>query len=428
LKLYWLLATGCWLLSPVPSAAQVFTQKGFAEVQGIGYPQTTAKDDTQLVGEALLRYEAAARPASWFRLNGSLDARADTHEQTDWDGISWSDRSIKRPGLAVRRLDAVLTRGPVALQVGKQFVRWGKTDILNPTDRFAPRDYLTVVDNEFLGVTAARFTAGLQSDTLDLVAARFTPSRTPLLDQRWAGLSAELEDLTLIDEGAEYPSRTQVGARWNHVGSGWEFSLSAFNGNNNLPLIKSGAPRLPGGAPLPPEASLPGNVVPNGLQIPITRVYPTMWMVGGDAAVPLPAVTLKGEAAFFGTSDAGADQYWLYVVQVERQSGEWMFIGGYSGEVVTTSRVQASFAPDRGLTKAFLGRISYTIDTNRSAAFEGAVRQNLDGTWLRFEYSQASGQHLRLTARATVIAGTPADFFGRYDRNSHVTISLRYSF
>jgi hypothetical protein len=416
------------LAAPGAALGQVFSQKGFVEGKGIFYPQTTANDDTQVVGEALLRYEAGLRPASWLRLNGSIDARGDTHDQTDWDGISWSDRSIKRAGLAVRRLDATLTGGPVTLQLGKQFVRWGKTDILNPTDRFAPRDYLAVVDSEFLGVTAARFTAGLQSDTLDLVAARFTPSRTPLLDQRWAGLTAELENLTLIDKGADYPGRAQLGARWNHVGSGYEFSVSAFSGNNNLPLIESGAPELPGGIPIPPAASLAGNVVPLGLQLPITRVYPTMWMIGGDAAVPLPAVTLKGEAAFFGTGDSRADEYWLYVIQVERQSGEWMFIGGYAGEIVTTSRVQAAFAPDRGLTKAFLGRASYTIDTNRSIALEGAVRQNGDGTWLRFEYSQASGQHLRLTARATVIAGTPSDFFGRYDHNSHVTIGLRYSF
>ena len=62
-----------------------------------------------------------------------------------------------------------------------------------------------------------------------------------------------------------------------------------------------------------------------------------------------------------------------------------MFIGGYSGEVVTTARAQVAFAPDRGLTKAFLGRARYTIDTNRSVSLEGAVRQNGDGTWLRFE-------------------------------------------
>ena len=284
-------------------------QKGFAEVRGIGYPQTTANDDTQVVGEALLRYEAAAKPVSWLRLNGSIDARADTHEQTEWDGISWSDRSLTRPGLAVRRLDATLTRGPLNLQVGKQFVRWGKTDILNPTDCFAPRDYMTVVDSEFLAVTAARFTAGLQSDTLDVVAARFTPSRTPLVDQRWAGLTADLENVTLTDNGAEYPGRTQFGARWNHVGPGYEFAISGFSGNNNLPLIESGAPQLPGGVPLPPAASLPGNVVPAALQVPIIRAYPAMWMVGGDAAVPLPIVTLKGEAAFFGTDDSRADQY-----------------------------------------------------------------------------------------------------------------------
>ena len=60
--------------------------------------------------------------------------------------------------------------------------------------------------------------------------------------------------------------------------------MSGFNGNNNLPLIESGAPQLPGGIPFLLAASLPGNAA--ALQIPITRAYPAMWMVGGDAAVP----------------------------------------------------------------------------------------------------------------------------------------------
>jgi hypothetical protein len=153
-----------------------------------------------------------------------------------------------------------------------------------------------------------------------------------------------------------------------------------------------------------------------------------MWMVGGDAAVPLAAFTIKGEAAFFGTDDPRADEYWLYVIQLERQSGEWFFAGGYAGEAVTTSRVQAEFAPDRGMTKAFLGRAGYTIDTNRSLAFEGAIRQNGDGSWMRFEYSQASGRHLRVTGRATWIRGDATDFFGRYSKNSNVAVTIRYSF
>jgi hypothetical protein len=425
---------GFWLaVAPlaVPVSAQNVSQKGFLELKGIGYPQTTPQDSTQAVGEALLRYEVSGKPAGWLKIAGALDARGDTHDQTEWDGVDIEDRGIRRPGMSVRRLDALVSRGPVSVDVGKQFIRWGKTDILSPTDRFAPRDYLTVVDNEFLAVSGARLTAGLQSNTLDLVWTRFTPSRTPLIDQRWSGLPESVQALPLVDAGAKYPTRSQVGARWNHVGSGFEFSLSGFNGNNNLPLIAS--PALAGGSSAPPTILPPCPALPSVScvavpPVPVMRVYPPLWMAGGDAAVPLKLFTVKGEAAFFGTSDAGADQYWLYVIQIERQAGEWFFVAGYSGEVVTTERVQAQFAPDRGMTKAFLGRAGYTIDTNRSVAVDAAVRQNGDGSWLKFEYSQASGRHLRLTAQATWITGEPTDFFGRYHRNAHATATFRYSF
>ena len=70
---------------------------------------------------------------------------------------------------------------------GKQPVRWGKTDILVPTDRFAPRDYLEVTDNDFLGVTGARVLYEKSGNTVDVVwLPRFTPSRLPLLGTRWA--------------------------------------------------------------------------------------------------------------------------------------------------------------------------------------------------------------------------------------------------
>jgi hypothetical protein len=414
--------------APSVAAAQTVAQRGFLEIQAIDYPQAAANDDTRVVGEALLRYEVSGKPLPWLRIWAGADARSDTHRQTGWNGIDWSDRTAKRPAIAIRRLDATLTRGPLTLDLGKQFVRWGKTDVLSPTDRFAPRDYLAVVDSEFLGVTAARLTAGLQSDTLDVIAARFTPSRMPLLKQRWAGLAPELQRLTLIDNGAEFPGRAQIGARWNHVASGLEFSLSAFRGNSHLPIVDAEVPTAVD-TTSPPLTGLPLDANTVGpVRVPVTRMYPAMWMAGGDAAIPLSSVTIKGEAAFFGSSDSRADEYWLYVIQLERQKGEWVFVGGYSGEVVTKSRGGTSFAPDRGLSKAFLGRAGYTIDTNRSIAFEGAVRQNGDGSWLRFEYSQASGQHLRFTARGTWIRGDSSDFLGRYARNSHVTVGLRYSY
>src|SRR5262245_59693660 len=102
-----------------------------------------------------------------------------------------------------------------------------------------------------------------------------------------------------------------------------------------------------------------------------------MLMAGGNVAIPSRWFTLKSEAAYFGSSDARADEYALYVIQLKRQSEEWFLIRGYAGEAVThRGSSTADFAPDRNLTKTILGRANYTTDTNRSVAFEATVRQN----------------------------------------------------
>jgi hypothetical protein len=116
------------------------------------------------------------------------------------------------------------------------------------------------------------------------------------------------------------------------------------------------------------------------------------------------------------------------VIQLERQTGEWLLVGGYAGEAVTRSRGQLTFAPDRGMARSFIGRASYTIDQNRSAAVEAAVRQDGAGVYLKGEFSKATGQHWRTTVSGAIIRGEPDDFLGQYRRNSHAAMSLRYSF
>jgi hypothetical protein len=409
-----------WGWPGVPASAQDVAQKGFLDVKAIAYPQTTALDATRAIGEALLRHDMMVKPAGWLKLVGVFDARLDTNGQTAWDGVDWSDREAKRPVLAVRRLDASVRRGTTTFSVGKQFVRWGKTDIINPTDRFAPRDFLTVFDNEYLAVTSARLTAGSDAGAIDVVLARFTPSRIPLLDQRWSGSASSVPVFAIEDEGAQYPDHPQIGARWSHVGRRAEWSVSGFSGNNHLPLM---AARLV----MPDLSSAPGQSagVPH---VAISRSYPAIWMIGGDAAVPLTWLVAKGEAAYFGSVDGRTDEYVLYVVQAERQIGEWLIVAGYAGEAVLTRRTTPGFAFDRGLTGAVIGRASCVIDTNRSVVFDGAVRQDGRGNWLRGEYSMARGQHVRFTAQASWIRGGTNDFFGRYNRNSNATVSVRYSY
>jgi hypothetical protein len=327
----------------------------------------------------------------------------------------------------VRRLSATLHKGPLTLEAGKQIIRWGKTDIVAPTDRFAPRDYLTVVDNDFLAITAGRLNFEKGSNTIEAVwSPQLTPSRVPLANQRWAppppssaqtvtvntAVGPLQVPVTIGNTQRTIPGGPQSGIRWNHAGP-VEFEFSLYHGFDHLPAFEPGKI----------------TVVPGGIRADVNVFYPQITVAGTDMAIQTRPFTIKAEGSYVSSKDSRADEYALYVMQLERQAGEWFFVWGYAGEAVTQRGTRtATFNPDRGLTKTFLGRANYTIDTNRSIAFEAAVRQTGNGVWIKGEYSQALGQHWRLTLSATGIGGDVNDFLGQYYRNSHGIVVLRYSF
>ena len=333
-----------------------------------------------------------------------------------------SDRGVQRPRLSLRRLTATLTHGAFTLDVGKQFIRWGKADILNPTDRFAPRDFLNVVDNEFIAVTGVRGVAQHGAETFEAVwVPRFTPSRVPLLDQRWTAVP-EAPSVPLVDAGAVFPEGSQTGLRWGHQGEGFEYSVSFFNGFNTLPNIEAFPAPVPVGA-TPCTACPPGAAA-----IAVRRSYPAIRTYGGDIAVPTKWFTIKGEAAYFTSSTPFTDEYVLYVVQLERQTGEWVIVGGYAGEAITVSRSTLAFAPDRGLTRSFVARASYTIDPSAAWGSKPPSVRTATACTASSSTPQARGQHWRATFTAIGITGQSDDFLGQYSRNSHVEAALRYSF
>jgi len=403
------LAAICGLLLPCVAGAQSFTQRGFFETRNTLFPEAVDRDSAHYVGEALLRWEVTWKPRPWLQLNGGFDARVDSHRQFDRDfRLDFADRGLQRPSLSARRFSVLVNKGGLTAEAGRQFIRWGKADILNPTDRFAPKDFLNVLSADFLGVTAARLTYERGPDTLDAVYQPvFTPSRGPLLNQRWVVVA---NPYPLDDQGSRLPGRGNYGLRWNHLARGYEYSFSFFDGVNHLPLLDAGFRVSPSPA------------------ITLQRYYARMRMYGADVAVPLRWFTIKTEAAYFTSSTPTADEYALYVLQLERQMGEWVFVGGYAGEAITRSRFPLDFAPDRGLAKTFLGRASYNLDANRTVALETAVRQNAAGMYAKLEYTQSVGNHWRWTAACTLLRGRDSDFLGQYHRNSNAQLILRYSF
>jgi hypothetical protein len=398
--------------------AQILSQRGYAEGSVSFFPQEAVNDPVRGVADALVREEVFAKPTDWLQFAAGVDLRANSHDQVDDDWApDWDDRGVLRPRVAIRRLSATYARGPVVVDAGKQFIRWGKTDIITPTDRFAPRDFLNVIVSEFLPVLGVRGSYHKAGDTFEGVwVPRLTPSRVPLFNQRWTVVPPAAIGIPIVDAGSDVPEGSQFGVRWSRVASRLEFALSFFDGFNHLPNIKS-------------------TITPTPPSIALAREYPAIRAYGADVALPTRWFTLKGEAEYFVNKPDGdpgraeqSDDYVLYVVQIERQSGEWVFIGGYAGEVVTTRRTVLTFAPDRGLAKSFVGRASFTIDPRRSMAFEGTLRQSGDGAYGKVEYSEARGQHWRFTVSGIAIGGDPEDFLGQYNRNSNFSVTLRYSF
>jgi hypothetical protein len=411
-------------LASMAGWAQNFTQRGYLETDLTAFPQTAPDDSSNFVGNAIFRWDLAYKLTPWLTFSGGIEAQTDTHLETERTfHLDWQDRGLLRPAFDLRSFKATVHKGIFTADLGKQFIRWGTADILNPTDVFAPRDYMNVVDNDFLGVLGARAVVEGGGYSVDMVVTRFTPSRMPLLDERWTVLPPDLTQ-PIENAATHFPGGADYGVRVKHVARAFEASASFFEGYNNLPLLAS-----PSAVPAPgvSSGSLPTTIY-------IERFYPKIRMYGADAAVPFQWFTLKMEAAYFQgltTQDLSAprsDDYLLYVTQLERQVGEWTFVGGYAGQAVTEARGAIDFDPQRGLTRAFLGRIGYNIDSRRSIAFEGAERQNGAGTWLRAEYSHLLGSHWRATAEAVVIAGDSTDFLGQYHRNSNFILKIRYSF
>lgn len=393
------------------ASAQNFSQRGFLETDLSLYPQTATNDSGQVIDENLLRYEAAYKALPWLRLAGSFDARFDTHQQVDRAAhLDWQDRSLQRPAFSLREFNAIITKNKLTAEFGKQFIRWGKADILNPTDRFAPKDFLAVTDPDFFAILAARVTYDTGSDSFDLVwQPRFTPSRTPLINERWTVIPPALAGITLVDLGSEFPGRSAFGARWNHIGSGYEFSASFYDGFNYLPDLRY-------------------TFDPATTAIDFIRTFPALRLYGADAAVPLRWFTIKTEAAYYTSPDQQQDEYVIYVLQFERQIKELSIVAGYAGSAITARTPTLQFSPELGFARAILAHAQYQIDSNRTVAMDAAVRQNGQGSWLRAEYSQTVGQHWRATAGFTWIRGDEGDFLGQYHRNSFALLALRYSF
>ena len=132
-----------------PSSAQTFSQRGFVEGARTCVPAGRSNDPINVAGDLLVREEVFVKPAPWIQFAAGGDVRANTHDQVEElaRGLLGSRRCGRR-----WRSAASARRSPRPLDARRRKAvhPLGQDRHRHADDWFAPRDFLNVIENEFL--------------------------------------------------------------------------------------------------------------------------------------------------------------------------------------------------------------------------------------------------------------------------------------
>ena len=234
----------------------------------------------------------------------------------------------------------------------------------------------------------------------------FTPSRIPLLDQRWTRAAGLRRRRGRGRPAPSFPKGSQAGIRWSHIG----------DADRVLAVVLRR---------LQPPAERRGRARPAARAVRSSCArYPPMRSYGGDAAMPTRWFTVKGEAAYFDLGSTPADRR---VRALRRAAGaadrRMGFVGGYAGEARDRAPrggdVRARPRPDAARSSA--GVVHDRPESQRRVRRRGPAERPRASTRRASTRRRAASTGARRSP-ASLIGGEPTTFSASTDRNSHVAL------
>lgn len=321
--------------------------------------------------------------------------------------------------------------GPVAVSLGKQIVAWGTADAYNPTDNFNPYDYLDILDREKIGVYSATATLTTEAVRITLVMAPyFTPSRDPLLGQRWippgaaVGGVGESIPLGAQVQGRQVPvSNQQYGIRAKTTLAGWDLSASYFNGAEYLPIVQKGTTSL------------------NGVAVPLfIPVYRHMQVAGFDFATTAGKFEVHGEMAYKFADRPVKDTRFQGSLGVNYTWDElpvsWLeqviFIVEHNREVFLSSQ-NPGFIVDGNYINAFRDAYSGRVQLKFTEETQFTVTGTMDlktavNYYVQYKLTHKLADDVHVEAGVDTLAGPLDSFWGKWRQNDRFFFMSRYYF
>ncbi len=380
--------------------------------------------DSRNEGRLRVEYDDSFRDNMRLYLNALLQADDDsfTHGFVD----DFEDDDLKRNYFNFTEAFLDIYFDDFDLRLGKQIITWGKADAFNPTDNLTPTDYANLLDDDEIGVVAVNLNYYWRDWNLQIVGVPgFTPTRLPPRDTRFSLIPP---DTPLPVEDPELPSNTidnaQFGVRAKTTYRGWDYSISYYDGVNDIPVPALKMMEVP-----VPPFSVPVSVVP---------VYNRFRAVGADFATVFGRWGLHGEMAHLVFDGDRDDARLQYVLGIDYTKSDIIFdhdlfvIIEYVGEEVTEEgeRLDTGTTPvDRILMSAIAFNIEYELTEFTKLEVKGAVDFHQgDDYYFQPQFVHDLTDNFEIRVGLDVLGGPRDTFFGQFKDNDRVFLKLTYTF
>ncbi len=370
-----------------------------------------------------------------LRLNSTLGEQAAFYSALDFNYEAWqADPAFdgkRGQGLRIYPVETYLDLffKHFDVRLGQQFIFWGKTDWINPTDNINPWDYVNIsaeVEDYRLPVTAARANFYLGPVTLQSVwVPRFMANRIPLhLPDVMGGLPVRSLPTQVPSNklrNSEFGFKADF-SLWNV-----DYSLSYYNGYDKNPTIR-----------IQFEAQNHDF---------LRRIsYERQQIFGADFVTTFNKFALKGEGAYFLTKDRSGKDIELqnpfikYVLGIDYlptndltlniqfiQTILMKFDKNYERAARLRLGMPLSTMPDR-FTQSLSARLQYQLGDFTSLQLISVYNMK-DGDYFILpivNYALADG--INVYGGATLFEGKKDSPFGRNKPYSRAFCEIKYSF
>ena len=367
--------------------------------------------------------EASQRVARWIRIHANGRAREDT-------ALKGRNRQRMREAYVDLRL------GDFDLRLGRQIHAWGRTDILNPTNRFGPSDFAYFPDqeNEEMGLTSGRAQFHGEGWDVELVIApAYQSSDLPQPGSRWypnlpsgVGPSGAQIPLHYDIEALQTPKdpwrEPQVGLRLSGRLPGVDISMSYFDGWSVLPHFSES---VAGGAN-------------GGIDVTVHQNVNRLRVVGGDMASVIGDFGVRLEGAYVLTDDRGGkrddvdDPYVHYVLGVDTTfehlvgDADLFVLLEWSHQMSTTDAEYENWDLAHVFSRTLFGRLRLSGSSPWSMEGDAAYDFVTDSVLLRPRLAYEIADNLSVEMVVDLPLGSDESLFGGYRRSQAVRVVISY--